>query len=67
MMTLTQIMDQVYDYSAKNIIITGGEPTIQPQLEILLNRLKSEGYFIAIETNGLRAVPEQIDYIATSR
>lgn len=66
MMTLTQIMDQVYDYSAKNIIITGGEPTIQPQLEILLNLLKSEGYFIAIETNGLRAVPEQIDYIATS-
>ena len=35
-------------------------------MEILLNRLKSEGYFIAIETNGLRAVPEQIDYIATS-
>ncbi len=65
-MTLSQIMDKVHEFSAKNIIITGGEPTIQPQLGLLLNQLKSEGYFIAIETNGLKDVPPQIDYIATS-
>lgn len=28
--------------------------------------MKAEGYFIAIETNGLKPVPPQIDYIATS-
>lgn len=65
-MSLTQIMTKVHEYSAKNIIITGGEPTIQPQIELLLNQLKSEGYFLAIETNGLKDVPPQIDYIATS-
>ena len=32
----------------------------------LLNQLKSNGYFVAIETNGLKDVPAQIDYIATS-
>ena len=66
MMSLSSIIQQVQQLSAKNIIITGGEPTIQPQLEILLNQLKSNGYFIAIETNGLKDVPSQIDYIATS-
>ena len=66
MMSLSTIIQQVQQFSAKSIIITGGEPTIQPQLEILLNQLKSNGYFIAIETNGLKDVPSQIDYIATS-
>lgn len=66
MMSLSTIIQQVQQFSAKNIIITGGEPTIQLQLEILLNQLKSNGYFIAIETNGLKDVPSQIDYIATS-
>lgn len=66
MKSLDEIMQTVQNFTAKNIIITGGEPTIQPNLEILLNQLKAEGYFIAIETNGLKPVPLQIDYIATS-
>ncbi|OOR98480.1 radical SAM protein [Haemophilus paracuniculus] len=64
--TLNEIMAVVRGFSARNIIITGGEPTIQPNIEILLDVLKSEGYFIAVETNGLKPVPKQIDYIATS-
>ncbi|MFZ7240380.1 7-carboxy-7-deazaguanine synthase QueE [Avibacterium avium] len=64
--SLQQILAKVRSFSAKNIIITGGEPTIQPQLSLLLAQLKAEGYFLAIETNGLKPVPAQIDYIATS-
>ncbi|QLB21219.1 radical SAM protein [Vespertiliibacter pulmonis] len=64
--TLAEIMQAVHSFSAKNVIITGGEPTIQPQIEKLLDVLKAEGYFIAVETNGLKPVPKQIDYIATS-
>lgn len=66
MQTLAEIMAKVRHFSAKNIIITGGEPTIQPNLDRLLKVLKAEGYFIAIETNGLKLVPPQIDYVATS-
>ncbi|MDH2997645.1 radical SAM protein [Pasteurellaceae bacterium LFhippo2] len=64
--TLGEIMQIVRGFTARNIIITGGEPTIQPNLERLLDVLKAEGYFIAVETNGLKPVPLQIDYIATS-
>ncbi|WP_294088776.1 7-carboxy-7-deazaguanine synthase QueE [uncultured Actinobacillus sp.] len=64
--TLTQILEKVEGYQAKNIIITGGEPTIQHNLTVLLDELKQRGYFLAIETNGLKDIPTQIDYIATS-
>lgn len=64
--TLSEILAKVKSYSAKNVIITGGEPTIQPNLSLLLEQLKQAGYFLAIETNGLKEIPPQIDYIATS-
>ena len=65
-MSLSQILAKVQEFSATNIIITGGEPTIVPKLEMLLDALKARGYFLAMETNGLKAVPSQIDFIATS-
>lgn len=65
-MRLGEILARVKAFSARNIVITGGEPTIQPHLDRLLDALKAEGYFLAIETNGLKPVPEQFDYIATS-
>ena len=65
-MTLTQILEKLQGYTAKNIIITGGEPAIHPRLTVLLDALKSRAYYLCIETNGLHQVPEQIDYIATS-
>ncbi|MFC0309722.1 7-carboxy-7-deazaguanine synthase QueE [Gallibacterium trehalosifermentans] len=65
-LTLQQIAEKVARFSSKNLIITGGEPTIQPNLRKLLTYFKQQGYFLAIETNGLKEVPPQIDYIATS-
>lgn len=64
--TLSQILAKVRSFSAKNVIITGGEPTLHPKIVLLLEILKQDGYFLAIETNGLKDVPPQIDYIATS-
>ncbi|MDF7676173.1 7-carboxy-7-deazaguanine synthase QueE [Neisseriaceae bacterium ESL0693] len=65
-MTFAELLTEVSRYEARNIIITGGEPTLQRKLPALLTELKQRGYFIAIETNGLRPVDTQIDYIAVS-
>ncbi len=65
-MSFAEILERVAQFSARNIIITGGEPTIVPNLAHLLAHLKAQGFFLAIETNGLENVPEEIDYIATS-
>ena len=64
--SVSQILEKVRSFPSKNIIITGGEPTIVPKIEYLLEQFKADGYFLAIETNGLKTVPAQIDYIATS-
>ena len=66
MMSLSDILGRLKTYTARNVIITGGEPTIQPHLDTLLDALKAEGYFLCIETNGLKPAPPQIDYVATS-
>ena len=53
------------------VCITGGEPTLQPQLPQLLSRIKALGYAIKLDTNGarpqvLRELVEAglVDYVA---
>ncbi|MCF7530417.1 7-carboxy-7-deazaguanine synthase QueE [Neisseria lisongii] len=66
MMSLNEILGRLKNHTARNIIITGGEPTIQPHLAVLLNALKAEGYYLCMESNGLNPAPPQIDFVAVS-
>lgn len=51
--TLDQIMEGVSVLPTKKVTITGGEPLLQMEgLLYLVQRLKTEGYYISIETNG---------------
>lgn len=51
------IINEVKKFPCKRIIITGGEPLMQQkELVDLLTRLKTDGYFIEIETNGTLAI-----------
>lgn len=50
-MEIDQILEEIQQFPAKFIVITGGEPSIQ-NLEPLISRLKKKGYYIAVETNG---------------
>jgi len=61
--TLEQLLNEVNQYSCKNILWTGGEPTLQLTDKILRH---FEGYYHAIETNGTNEVPSLIDYITVS-
>lgn len=46
-----QIEDLIMSNSVKNVVLTGGEPSLQ-DLKPLLLKLKKEKYYVAIETNG---------------
>ena len=52
-------------YPCKNIIWTGGEPTLQLNEEII-DYFKLLGYYQAIETNGSNSVPGNIDFVTVS-
>ena len=67
-MTLPDLMKSVEELSVPSVVITGGEPTVQAGLDELLEELKKNGCWIALETNGIIAPsrPDLFDYIAVS-
>ncbi len=50
--TLTEIVDQVAQYKAKYITVTGGEPLAQSACHELMSRLLDQGYVVSLETSG---------------
>jgi len=54
---------------ADGVVITGGEPTLSPELPELICRLKRHGFAIKLDTNGSRpdvlaTVLAEVDYVA---
>ena len=51
-LSIERIIEKVDKIGFKNITITGGEPLIHKDIEILISKLLNKGYNINIETNG---------------
>ena len=66
-MSEDEIVDKVAAYKARHIVITGGEPTLQ-LTPSLTHKLHQAGFFIQIETNGSRPLPEgcRVDWVTCS-
>ena len=66
-MTLEDVLNAVKQYSARTIVLTGGEPLLQITPS-LTDALHNEGFTIHMETNGTRALPEgvKVDWITCS-
>lgn len=70
-MTAEQIVAEAIDlYDIPNerrkmVVLTGGEPSLQVD-KPLLDALHAAGFYICIETNGTRPLPEGIDWITCS-
>ncbi len=64
-LTLDQILSEISKFPSKNIILTGGEPALQVDVE-LIQALKQAGYYLAVETNGSLPLPDGIDWITCS-
>lgn len=65
-MSADEIVREIKQYPSKHIVITGGEPLLQVGKWFIV-RLKEEGYFIQMETNGTRPLPSGgIDWVTCS-
>lgn len=49
---LSQIIQQVADYSCSHVCVTGGEPLAQPNCIDLLTKLSEKGLSVSLETSG---------------
>ncbi|MEI6645575.1 MAG: 7-carboxy-7-deazaguanine synthase QueE [bacterium] len=70
MLDVDTILNRLLVFHNRRLILTGGEPSIHPSLDILVTHLKQAGYWIALETNGLIELSpllrQMLDYISTS-
>jgi 7-carboxy-7-deazaguanine synthase len=57
-MTLAQVVEQVRDYGAHHVTVTGGEPLAQPDVIPLLEQLCDDGFEVSLETSGSRDITE---------
>lgn len=64
-MTEEDIAAQVVRYPASLVVITGGEPSLQ-LTESLVDALHRQGRRVAVETNGTRPLPSNVDWITLS-
>lgn len=62
---LEEIAKEISYFPTRELIWTGGEPTLLLTEEIIAS-FRHKGYRQSIETNGTRPVPKGIDYIACS-
>lgn len=64
-MTAAEITEKVSAFPARHMVVTGGEPLLQLDDE-LLAALKAAGFFVQIETNGTLPVPPLVDWVTCS-
>jgi 7-carboxy-7-deazaguanine synthase len=65
--TVSQILDQIKKYSCNFVVVTGGEPMINPALPELVKKLKATKKHITIETAGIAFVPDlPCDFVSIS-
>jgi len=64
-MTDGQILEAIAVYPARFVVLTGGEPTLQVD-EAFVGLLHDKGYEVAMESNGLRPAPSNIDWLTVS-
>ena len=64
-MTEEEIVEEVKKYPAMLVVITGGEPSLQ-LTESLIDKLHDAGKYVAVETNGTRQLPDNVDWITVS-
>lgn len=65
LMSPADIIGNVSKFPSRHIVVTGGEPSLQLD-SLLINMLHEEGFFIQIETNGTKRLPEGIDWVTCS-
>lgn len=65
MMSEEDIVAKVCEYPTKHVVLTGGEPSLQITEEFI-DKLHKAGKYVAVETNGTKKLPTNVDWITCS-
>jgi len=65
MLSDEQIIAEIEKYPAKHVVLTGGEPSLFIDSNFI-EKLHQSGFFVQIETNGTKELPDNIDWVTFS-
>jgi 7-carboxy-7-deazaguanine synthase len=61
------VAERLAEYPARFVVLTGGDPTIQPEaFRRLVELLHQRGYYVTMETNGTSADTLGVDWVTVS-
>jgi len=61
-----QILARVAEFGTRDVVVTGGEPMVMPEIAELCGELKNSGHFITIETAATVFEPAAMDLASMS-
>lgn len=64
-MTADEIVTAISQYPARFVVLTGGEPTLQVD-EAFVDLLHQHSFEVAMESNGTRPAPQNLDWLTVS-
>lgn len=64
-MTADEIVTAITAYPSRFVVLTGGEPTLQVD-EAFIDLLHQHGFEVAMESNGTRPAPKNLDWLTVS-
>ncbi len=64
-MTAAEIAAEASRHTARHLVLTGGEPSLQAD-DALIDALHGAGFYVQVETNGTRPLPQAVDWITCS-
>lgn len=64
-MSVAEVVEAVRQYPAHLVVVTGGEPALQ-LTPSLVDALHAAGRRVAVETNGTRPLPANVDWVTLS-
>ena len=64
-MDANEVLAEILQYPADLVVFTGGEPSLQLSAE-LVNELHAFDKTVAVETNGTRELPVEVDFVTLS-
>lgn len=66
-LTPSQILERLAAFDpCRFVVLTGGEPTLQPGFRVLVEKLHARGYYVTMETNGSSADTLGVDWVTVS-
>lgn len=61
-----ETVDKILAFGCEHVVVTGGEPFLQPEVSELIKLLKSRSAFVTVETNGTKYIETCADFLSIS-